>query len=97
MGSSSEMVVSIKLDTTEIERQLADLKSALECVPDNISGLLLGGIGNLLDNIVLRYVPATSSTGNINEITFKVEIVGTLDECAAAIRTHNFNINGVAH
>lgn len=97
MGSSSEMVVFIKLDTTEIERQLADLKSALECVPENISGLLLGGLSSLLDNVVLRYVPAAISAGHINEITFKVEIVGTLDECAAAIRTHNFKLNGVAH
>lgn len=97
MGSSGEMVVSIKLDTTEIERQLADLKSALEGIPDNISGLLFGDISNLLDNVVLRYVPAASGTGNINEITFKVEIVGTLDARAAAIRTHNFKLNGVAH
>lgn len=96
MSKTGKLVVSIELDTTQLRNRISELQwllNSFECVPDHISG----GTVNLLDNVVLRYVPATISAGYVNEITFKVEVVGTLDECAAAIRTHNFKLNFVAH
>lgn len=100
----AEMIAApmmLKLDASEavkkIEEALELLKlpsSSFEGVPEHVVDLLLSRVSGLLDNVVLRYVPPAIGTGYVNEITFKVEIIGSLDELASAIRAVNLQCTG---
>ncbi|EPZ7239182.1 hypothetical protein ACXQAU_002740 [Citrobacter freundii] len=101
MGEVIRAPMIIKLDASEavqkIEEEIELLKlpsGSFEGVPEHVIDLLLCRISSLFDNVVLRYVPPAIGTGYINEITIKVEIVGSLDEFTSAIGAVNFQRTG---
>lgn len=89
----NDIKASIQIDASEAVSQIEELIKLfqlkcgpLESIPDDVVNLFLDNISALVDGVVLRNAPATvSATGSI-EICVKVEIGGSADHLAAAIR-----------
>lgn len=97
MGSKIIAPMEIKLDATDAINKINDLialfklkTSTLENVPEHIVDLFLRCISSLVNNIVLSDCSTTIPTSDINEIVIKVEIIGSTDLIASAIRTGDF-------
>lgn len=93
MGKIGEIVVSVNIDTTELQNQVSELQtllSSLERVPQNLVGTLLGNLSAVLDDIVLTDSPSALSAGF--EIFHSVRLGAKYERFTAAIRAGEFDL-----
>ena len=83
--------IELEIDATEVINQVEELLGLLELparslegIPEDVINLLFDNIRPLLNDIVF-------GTTDANKICLKVEIIGTLEHLASAIRTCNFH------
>jgi hypothetical protein len=93
MCKIGEIVVSVNIDTTELQNQVSELQtllSSLERVPQNLVGTLLGNLSAVLDDIVLTDSP--SATGARFEILHRARLGAKYERFTAAIRAGEFDL-----
>ncbi|HBR1533392.1 TPA: hypothetical protein L9L64_000897 [Klebsiella pneumoniae] len=90
--------IELEIDATEVINQVEELLGLLELparslegIPEDVVNLLFDNIRPLLNNIVLSDFSTTVGTTDANKICIKVEIIGTLEHLASAIRASNFH------
>jgi hypothetical protein len=93
MTKIGEMVVSVRIDTTELQSQvetLQDLLKSLESIPENLISPLLSNLPAVLDDIVLTDSP--SATGTRFEILHRARLGAKYERFTAAIRAGEFDL-----
>ncbi|CEL82153.1 regulatory protein [Klebsiella quasipneumoniae] len=90
--------IELEIDATEVINQVEELLGllefparSLEGIPEDVVNLLFDNIRPLLNDIVLSDFSTTVGTTDANKICIKVEIIGTLEHLASAIRASNFH------
>lgn len=90
--------IELEIDTTEVIDQVEELLGLLELparslegIPEDVVNLLFDNIRPLLNDIVLSDFSTAVGTTDTNKICLKVEIIGTLEHLASAIRASNFH------
>ena len=90
--------IELEIDATEVINQVEELLGLLELparslegIPEDVVNLLFDNIRPLLNNIVLSDFSTTVGATDANKICIKVEIIGTLEHLASAIRASNFH------
>lgn len=95
MESTGELVVSVSVDTTEIEAQIAELKSLLkselEGVPDDFISSVYSYLPAVLDDVVFANTPTALSTGL--DIVHRVRFGAKYERFTAAIRAGKLDAN----
>lgn len=92
MSKTGKLVVSIELDTTELESQLAELKgllNSLECIPDHLIGTLNSNLPAVLNDVV--FVDGSAATGAGLNIVHRVRLGAKYEAFTAAIRAGEVN------
>lgn len=80
--------LSVDFDLTQIERQVAELKSLLERLPDGVRDSFRSRIADLLDfGIETETLPATDTS----TFVLRFRSVALADLCAAAARAADEN------
>lgn len=86
--------IELEIDATEVINQVEELLGLLELparslegIPEDVVNLLFDNIRPLLNDIILSDFSTTVGTTDANKISLKVEIIGTLEHLATAIRT----------
>lgn len=93
MSSKGKMVVTVSLDTTEVEQQISDLEaliqSELEHSPDNFISAILSNLPAVLDDVVFTDISPAPGTGF--NIIHRVRLGAKYERFAAAIRAGELN------
>lgn len=93
MTKIGEMVVSVTIDTTELQSQVENLQAllkSLESIPENLISPLLSNLPAVLDDIVLTDSP--SATGARFEILHRARLGAKYERFTAAIRAGEFDL-----
>jgi hypothetical protein len=99
---AKKMLVSLNVDTSELQFQLAALNELLEPVIlehiiDESLSTLRGSIRCLLDDIIFSDFSTTDGAANPHKICIKVKIGGLFDLLATTIRAGNCKSNFIRH
>jgi len=93
MTKTGNLVVSIELDTTELQSQVAELQglvNSLECIPEDLISSLLSNLPAVLDDIVLADSPAATGAGF--KILHRARFGVKYERFTAAIRAGEFDL-----
>ena len=93
MKKAGEMVVSVTIDTTELQNQVETLQGllkSLESIPENLISPLLSNLPAVLDDIVLTDSPAATCTRF--EILHCARLGAKYERFTAAIRAGEFDL-----
>ncbi len=97
MKNTGELVVSVTIDTTEIEHQATELnallKSALKGASDDLACSLISNLQVVLDDIIMSYSP--SASGARFEIVHRARLGAKYERFTAAIRAGEFNLESI--
>lgn len=95
MNNVGKLVVSVDLDTTELEEQISSLQtlldSALKDVPDNLISTVLSNLPAVLNDIVLADRPAATGAGL--DVIHRVRLGAKYERFTAAIRAGKLESN----
>jgi hypothetical protein len=91
MDKPGKIVASIRIDVTELDAQLHELKGLLESVPHNVQGPLLSNLLTVLNDIVLTDI--SPATGAGLDIIQSVRLGAKYKRFTAAIRAGELNAN----
>ena len=98
MADKKTAPLLLNVDASEVLTQTGELlkllelpASSFEGIPEHVVELFFDRVRGLIDNIVLSDFSTTVGTTDANKICIKVEIIGTLEHLASAIRASNFH------
>ncbi|MBC3250483.1 hypothetical protein H8I91_09430 [Serratia fonticola] len=93
-----DIKASIQIDASEAVSQIEELIKLfqlkcgpLESIPNDVVNLFLDNISSLVNSVVLRDASTAVSATDAVKICFKIEIGGSADALAAAIRAGKMN------